>query len=154
MHDRQKSGKHGLGGVHTHWCAEPNRPHWYGAGLIHELIPLDKLLRPRRGRQLHSTESTEDCNPSHHASVRIDNFLPLITGENWWTPSQLEPKEGYAESAATCHKGNTLREDSNMQQTTWEDHFRETVFSIFSDPENGSILKHRPIWIIRKILCV
>ena len=37
---------------------------------------------------------------------------------------------------------------------TWEDHFRETVFSIFSDPENGSILKHRPIWIIRKILCV
>ena len=37
---------------------------------------------------------------------------------------------------------------------TWEDHFRETVFSIFSDPENGSILKHRPIWIIRQVLCV
>ena len=79
MHDRQKSGKHVLGGgVHTHWCAGPNRPHWYGAR--------------RRGRQLHSTESTEDCTPSHHASVRTDHFQPLTTGENWWTPSQLEPK--------------------------------------------------------------
>ena len=30
----------------------------------------------------------------------------------------------------------------------------ETVFSIFSGPENGSILKHRPIWTIRKVPCV
>ena len=37
MHDRQRSGKHVLGGgAHTHWCAGPNRLHWYGAGLIHE----------------------------------------------------------------------------------------------------------------------
>ena len=42
----------------------------------------------------------------------------------------------------------------------WTAHGRttlwETVFSIFSGPENGSILKHRPIWIIRKVpsLCL
>ena len=39
--------------------------------------------------------------------------------------------------------------DVHGRTTLWE-----TVFSIFSDPENGSILKHRPIWIIRKVLCV
>ena len=56
------------------------------------LIPLDKFLRPRRGHQPPNAEATKSCNPSHHATVCIDRYLAPTTSENWWTPSQLEPK--------------------------------------------------------------
>ena len=71
--------------------------------------------------------------------VTMASYGRAVTGTAVMARSANEKKKNNCSPCLSC---------------TWEDHFRETVFSIFSDPENGSILKHRPIWIIRKILCV